>query len=37
LAEVWADRMLQICYRHFDLLPVTARLLIEHLRPVGPP
>jgi hypothetical protein len=24
--------MLKICYRDFSLLPVTARMLIEHMR-----
>jgi DNA-binding transcriptional LysR family regulator len=33
LAEDWAERTLKICYRDFKLLPVTARMLIEHLRP----
>jgi DNA-binding transcriptional LysR family regulator len=32
LREKWADRILKICYRNFSLLPVTARMLIEHLR-----
>jgi DNA-binding transcriptional LysR family regulator len=32
LQEAWADRTLKICYRDFKLLPVTARMLIEHLR-----
>jgi DNA-binding transcriptional LysR family regulator len=32
LQEKWADRMLKICYRDFSLLPVTARMLIEHMR-----
>jgi DNA-binding transcriptional LysR family regulator len=33
LAESWANRTLRICYRDFRLLPVTARMLVEHLRP----
>ncbi|MDB6013825.1 MAG: LysR family transcriptional regulator [Gammaproteobacteria bacterium] len=32
LAEAWAERTLKICYRDLKLLPVTARMLIEHLR-----
>jgi DNA-binding transcriptional LysR family regulator len=32
LQETWADRMLKICCRDFKLLPVTARMLIEHIR-----
>jgi DNA-binding transcriptional LysR family regulator len=32
LDEPWANRTLRICYRDFELLPVTARMLVEHLR-----
>jgi DNA-binding transcriptional LysR family regulator len=32
LTDAWATRLLRICVRHFDDLPVFARQLIEHLR-----
>ncbi|MGN6262557.1 MAG: LysR substrate-binding domain-containing protein [Ralstonia sp.] len=32
LTDAWATRLLRICVRHFDELPVFARQLIEHLR-----
>lgn len=32
LTDPWATRLLRICVRHFDDLPVFARQLIEHLR-----
>jgi DNA-binding transcriptional LysR family regulator len=32
LTDAWATRLLRICVRRFDELPVYARQLIEHLR-----
>ncbi|MEE2976466.1 MAG: LysR substrate-binding domain-containing protein [Pseudomonadota bacterium] len=32
LTDAWATRLLRICVRYFDDLPVFARQLIEHLR-----
>ncbi|MCO5414320.1 LysR substrate-binding domain-containing protein [Ralstonia mojiangensis] len=32
LTDAWATRLLRICVRHFEDLPVFARQLIEHLR-----
>ena len=32
LTDAWATRLLRICVRRFDDLPVFARQLIEHLR-----
>lgn len=37
LADAWAQRELRLVARDFDALPVTARLLVEHLTPVAPP
>jgi len=36
LAEAWAHRELRVVARDFDALPVTARLLVEHLAPLQP-
>jgi len=33
LADPWARRELRLVARDFDALPVTARLLVEHLAP----
>lgn len=33
LSDDWARRELSIVARDFDALPVTARLLVEHLSP----
>ena len=33
LDEPWAERELRLVARDFDALPVTARLLVEHLAP----
>jgi len=33
LDEPWALRALRLVARDFDALPVTARLLVEHLTP----
>jgi DNA-binding transcriptional LysR family regulator len=36
LSDAWAHRTLDICFRDFDSLPVTARLLVDHLTVVSP-
>ncbi|HVL43519.1 MAG TPA: LysR substrate-binding domain-containing protein, partial [Acidovorax sp.] len=33
LTDAWAHRELRVVARDFDALPVTARLLVEHLSP----
>ena len=33
LTDAWAHRELRVVARDFDALPVTARLLVEHLAP----
>ena len=33
LADAWAHRELRLMARDFEALPVTARLLVEHLSP----
>ncbi|MFN9726685.1 LysR family transcriptional regulator [Acidovorax sp.] len=37
LTDPWACRELRVVARDFDALPVTARLLVEHLTPGAPP
>ncbi|GKS75711.1 LysR family transcriptional regulator [Acidovorax sp. SUPP950] len=37
LDEPWGQRELRLVARDFDTLPVTARLLVEHLVPPAPP
>jgi DNA-binding transcriptional LysR family regulator len=37
LQDAWAQRELRLVARDFDALPVTARLLAEHLAPPAPP
>ena len=37
LDEPWAERELRLVARDFDTLPVTARLLVEHLSPPAAP
>lgn len=32
LDEPWSRRTLRMCYRDLDALPITARILVEHLR-----
>lgn len=36
LTDAWAQRMLSLVARDFDTLPVTARLLVEHLSRAAP-
>jgi DNA-binding transcriptional LysR family regulator len=37
LSDAWAHRSLSLVARDFDTLPVTARMLVEHLRERPPP
>jgi DNA-binding transcriptional LysR family regulator len=32
LDETWSHRTLRMCYRDLDTLPITARILVDHLR-----